>query len=154
MLSHPFLNVSLLGVVLGVSGCQSMSQVREPLRPGEGTVEVRMNPPRTLDVQNANGSRTSLEGVSRLQGEPIDVRRDSVVFRINSWEGGNPAADHEGVSAMTVLPASDPQVGFYQDRISIKKNLLTAAMVIGLVALAIGQASVAYRYPTPGSGQT
>jgi hypothetical protein len=153
VLSHPYLNVSLLGVVLGVSGCQSMSQIREPLRPGQGTVEVRMNPPRTLDVRNADGSRTSLDAVSRLQGEPVDVRRDSVVFRIDSWEGGNAAGDHEAASAMTVLPASDPQVGFYRDRISIKKNLLTVAIVIGLVALAIGQASVAYRYPKPGSGQ-
>jgi hypothetical protein len=112
-----------------------------------------MNPPRTLDVRNVDGSRTSLEGVTRLRGEPIDVRRDSVVFRVESWEGGSPAGDHEGASAMTVLPASDPQVGFYQDHISIKKNLLTVAIVIGLVALAIGQASVAYRYPKPGSEQ-
>ena len=154
MLSHPYLNVSLLGVVLGVSGCQSMSQVREPLRPGAGSVEVRMNPPRTLDVRNPDGSRTSLEAVSLLRGEPLDVRSDSVVFRIDSWEGGNPVGDHATTSAMTVLPTSDPQVGFYQDRISWKKNLLTVAIVIGLVALAISQASVAYRYPTPGSGQT
>jgi hypothetical protein len=154
VLSQPYLNVSLLGVVLGVSGCQSMSQVREPVRPGQGLVEVRMNPPRTLDVHNANGSRGSLEAVSRLRGEPLSVRGDSVVFRIDSWEGGNSASDHEAAYAMTVLPTSDPQVGFYQDHISIKKNLLTVAIVIGLVALAIGQASVAYRYPKPGSGRT
>ena len=101
-----------------------------------------MDPARSLDVLNADGSRTSVEAVSRLRGEPIEVRGDSVRFRIDSWRGGSPVADHTEVSARTVLPASDPQVGFFQDHFSLTKNLVVVAVVVGLVALAIGQASV------------
>ena len=153
MLSRTHLNVSLLGVLLGVSGCRSMSQVKEPIRPGEGTVEVRIDPARTLGVQNLDGSRTSLEAVSRVWGEPIEVRGDSVRFRIESWQGGSPGADRAEYAANTVLPMSDPQVSFFQDHFSWKKNLFAVALTVGLVALAIGQASVAYRVPRPDSGQ-
>jgi hypothetical protein len=147
------MNVSLLGVLSGVFACQSMSPVKEPLRPGGGTVEVRIDPARRLDVQNADGSRTSLEAVSRVWGEPIEIHGDSVRFRIESWRGGSPAADRTEYAAKTVLPMSDPQVGFFQDHFSWKKNLFAVALTVGLVALAIGQASVAYRYPTPDPSQ-
>ena len=153
MLSRTRLNVSLLGVLLGVSGCRSMSQVKEPMRPGGGDVEVRIDPARTLDVQNQNGSRTSLEAVSRVWGEPIEVRGDSVRFRIESWQGGSPVVDRAEYAAKTVLPMSDPQVSFFQDHFSWKKNLIAVALTVGLVALAIGQASVAYRYPTADSNR-
>ena len=141
MRSRAYLNVSLLGVVLGVYGCQSMSRVKEPVRPGDGTVEVRLAPPRTVDVRNPDGSRTSLEAVTLVRGRPISVRGDSVTLSMSSWEGGNPFKDH-AQSGETVLSASDPEVGFFRDRFSIKKNLLLVAIVVGLVSLAVGQASV------------
>lgn len=143
LLSHAYLNVSLVGVLLGVCGCQSMSVVKERVEPGEGTVEVRFAPPRTVEVRNPDGSRTSLEAVTKLRGQPITVRGDSVTIRLNSWEGGNPFSDHPE-SGETVLSASDPGVGFFKDRFSVKKNLLVVAIVVGLLSLAIGQASVGY----------
>ena len=121
-----------------------MSPIREPLQPGGGTVEIRIAPSRTLNARNPDGSQTSLEAVNRVRAEPIGVRGDSVTFRIDSWWGGNPVEEHKKTQAETVLSASDPDVSFFRDRISLKKNLLAVAIVVGLVALSIGQASVGY----------
>jgi len=131
-----------------------MSPVKGPVQPGGATVEVRINPPRTLDVRDRDGFHTSLEAVSRVRGQPISVRGDSVTFRIDSWRGGSPVSDHAPAWAQTVLSASDPEVAFFRDRLSLTKNLLFVAITVGLVALAIGQAAVAYRYPTSHSGWT
>jgi hypothetical protein len=85
---------------------------------------------------------TSLEAVSRIWGEPIEVRGDSVRFRIDSWRGGTAAGPRTEVSA--VLPMSDPQVGFFQNHFSWTRNLVWVAIVIGLVALSIGQADIGF----------
>jgi hypothetical protein len=142
LLSRARLNVSLLGVLLGVSGCQSMSPVKGPVEASDGPVEIRITPARTLDVRDRDGSRTSLEAVSRARGSIPGVRGDSVTFRIDSWRGGSPVGDHKPTWAQTVLSASDPEVTFFRDRVSVTKNLVMVAVVVALVSLAIGQASV------------
>jgi hypothetical protein len=123
-------------------GCRSTAQLKEPVDPTEGTIEIRLSPPRTLDVRRPNGMRTSLEAVTVIRGQPLSVRGDSVTLRVDSWEGGNPFGDH-AQSGETVLSTSDPGVTFFRERLSVTKMLLTAAIVVGLVALAIGQAAVA-----------
>ncbi len=142
LLSRARLNVSLLGVLVAMCGCQSMSPVRGPVQPSDGPVEIRITPARTLDVRDRDGSRTSLEAVSRARGHIPSVRGDSVTFRIDSWRGGSPVGDHRPIWAQTVLSASDPEVTFFHDRVSLTKNLVAVAIVVGLVSLAIGQASV------------
>lgn len=142
MLSRALMNVSAVGVFLGVCGCWSMAQVKEPVQPTEGSVEIRLTPPRTLDVRNPDGSRTSVEAVTMVRGQPLSVRGDSLTLRIDSWQGGNPFGDHK-LAGETVLPVSDPGVTFFREHLSITKMLVTVAIVIGLVALAIGQAAIA-----------
>jgi hypothetical protein len=139
--SRAFFGVSLLGVSLILSGCHSMMPVRGEVQP-ERAFEVRFSPERAIDVRNPDGSRTSLGAVGRIQGQAISVRGDSVTFRIDSWRGGNPVEEHTETRLETVLPTSDPGVSFFRNRISVKKNLLAVAIVVGLVSLAIGQASV------------
>lgn len=108
----------------------------------DGPVEIRITPARTLDVRDRDGTRSSLEAVGRARGSIPSVRGDSVTFRIDSWLGGSPVGDHKPTWAQTVLSASDPELTFFQDRVSVTKNLVLVAVVVGLVSLAIGQASV------------
>jgi hypothetical protein len=143
LLSRPGSTIALVGVLLGLCGCRSMSPVRDPVESGGGTVEIRITPPRTLDVRNPNGSRTSLDSVSRVRGEPVNLRGDSVTFRIDSWRGSSRIDGIEGVGE-TVFSRSDPEVSFFRNRVSVKKNLALVAVIGGLVALSIGQAQVGY----------
>jgi hypothetical protein len=136
------LNVSLLLAGVGMTGCHSMSRVSEGVQPG-GTFEMRFSPARTIEARRPDGSRISLPAVREADVQALSVRGDSVTVEIEEWEGGSPVDEHrEAAGTQATFSSNDPEVSFFQNRISVTKNLLAVGVVIGLVALAIGQASV------------
>jgi hypothetical protein len=134
---------SFIVVTIGICGCHSTSGTAGRLGPTAEPVEIRMTPPRTLDLRLADGSSTSLEAVSHIRGQVLGTRGDSVVLGIESWRGGEPSVDHVGVSGQTVLHAADPALSIPQQHFSPQKTLLMISVMVGLVALAVGQAAVA-----------
>lgn len=143
LLLRALLNASVLGMVSLVSGCHSVYPVTEPLTPGSGTVELRLISPRTIEARRPDGSRVTLDAVTAARGRPIRVRGDSAVIQIESWRGGTPPSDHrEQPWVEAALKTSDPELRIFQKRISSRKTLLTLAIIVGVISLGVGQASV------------
>jgi len=120
-----------------------MSRVSEGVQPG-GTFEIHFTPARTIEARRPDGSRISLPAVREAGVQALRVQGDSVTVEIARWEGGSPFGERpESVGAQATFSSSDPELSFFQNRISVTKNLLVVGVVVGLVSLAIGQASVA-----------
>jgi len=124
-----------------------MSRVSKGVEP-RGTVEIHFSPARTIDAWRPDGSRVSLPSVTQAHGEAIRGHPDSVTLRIKRWEGGSPFGQRpDAKGAQATFSSSDPEISYYQRRISVMKSTLLAGTIVGLIALAIGQADIA----TPGT---
>ena len=118
--------------------------VSAPLEPGSAIVETRLTPPRTVEARRADGSRTLLEELTIARGRVTAVRGDSVVIQIESWRSARAPEEHtEQPSVTATLGASESAIRAYERHLSISKTLLTLGIVVGVVALAISQASIA-----------
>ena len=134
----------LILVPLAVTGCYSMSRIAAPVDPSSNAVELRLDPARTVTARGADGRVVQLDAVRRAQGSIIRVQGDSVTMRVQWWSGSEPVAEHDlNDWADATVSTADPGVSLYQNKVSMMKNLLLLAGAVGLVALAIGQASVA-----------
>ena len=126
-----------------VGACHSMSRVPQPTD-GDGVYEIRFSPSRTIDVRGVDGSPVSLSGVKQARVRTARMAGDSLTVRIAAWSSERlginelPAYDAEATFIRT-----DAGLSFYERRMSTKKNLLLAAVIVGGLALAAGQAAIA-----------
>jgi hypothetical protein len=142
MRSRVLTKLSMLGALFTVFACHSMGHVPPPTEAGREVMEIRMTRTRSLDVVDVDGSRRTLELVRIVRGQPIGMRGDSLLLQLHSWRGGNPDANHADLG-QAAISTSDTGVSFFENRFSVNRTLMVLAIVVGLVALAIGQASVA-----------
>lgn len=126
-----------------LGACHSMSRVPQPTD-GDGVYEIRFSPARTIDAHRADGSAVSLTAAKQLRVRTARTAGDSVTVHIAAW-----SAERLGVNELPAYDAeatfdrSDGGLSFYERRMSTKKNLLLAAVIVGGLALAAGQASIA-----------
>ena len=121
-----------------------MARVSKPAQSGDEVFEIRFNPWRDVAAKLPDGSRVMLSSVSKATGTVTRIERDSVTLQLDSWREESPAAEHEAEPGTEAkFPATDREVTFHQSRFSPIKNLVLLGTIVGLVALSIGQASVA-----------
>jgi hypothetical protein len=124
-----------------------MARVGTPTTADDAVFEIRFNPWREVTARTPNGSPVLLTSMSKAVGSFVSVDRDSLRMQLDSWRGEFPPADHElEPYTQVTFPTSDPGITFHRRRFSTVKTLLLAGSIVGLIALAIGQADLA----TPG----
>ncbi len=139
-----YLKVTLIAAVSLSAGCRSVVPVNVPVEPGSGIVEIRLASPRTIEARRPDGSPVTLQELTMARGRMTEVRGDSIVFQIESWRSARAPAEHsEQPSVAATFGASDSAIRAYERRVSASKTLLALGIVVGLVALAIGQAAIA-----------
>ena len=148
MLSNRVVSAALVVVGASVSACHSMAHVRQPTAPDGKPVEIRFASARNIDGVNPDGSRRSLAQVTKASGSITAVRPDSLTVRIASWKRNGDKGEHfESLPLHSTFAVADPEVGYYQRRFSKVKTLVLVGSIVGALALAAGQASLA----TPGN---
>ena len=121
-----------------------MARVAKPTAPDDDAFDIRFNPWRDVAARLPDGSVVLLPAVSKATGTIARVKGDTVTMVLDSWRGEFPAADHDAEAGTeATFSVSDAAVTFHQSRFSPTKSLVLLGTIVGLVALAIGQASVA-----------
>ena len=121
-----------------------MSRVSEPTQDSGRTYTIRFDPARTIEARSGTGAPLSFEAVNEARVRTTSLVGDSVTVQIVAWNGGTSGeAEHDGSGAGASFHRADPGLSFYERRLSTKKNLLLAGVIVGSIALAAGQASVA-----------
>ena len=121
-----------------------MARVSKPIVPGYDAFEIRFNPWRDVTAIGPDGSPILLSAVSKARGTVARARGDTITVVLESWRGEVPPADHDLDSGTEArFSTSDSALTFHQTRFSPIKSVVLLGSVVGMVALAIGQASVA-----------
>jgi hypothetical protein len=141
---HSPLNAWLVVLALSGTACHSMAHITQPSEPNPGTLEIRFNPSRNIDAVQPDGSRIPLTAVSRVRGSATLIQGDSISMQLHSWTADNPMGKNGQVGLIATLAASDAGISYYARRVSVKKSLLLAAVIVGAIALGVGQADVAH----------
>ena len=126
------------------TACHSMSRVAQPTAETDTAYEIRFSPSRTVDARRSDGSPISLAQAKRLRVRTSRIDADSLTVYIASWSSeavGTRELSAENAEA--TFSRNDTGVSFYERRMSTKKNLLLAAVIVGGIALAAGQAPIA-----------
>jgi hypothetical protein len=132
------------GVLLVANGCHSMARVSKPIVADYDAVEIRFNPWRDITARAPDGSPILLSAVSKARGTVARVKGDTITVLLGSWRGEFPPADHDLESGTEAwFSASDSALTFHRNRFSPIKSLVLLGSVVGMFALAVGQASVA-----------
>ena len=147
LLSFRALGACLL--VTSVNGaCHSMAHVSPQNEPDPKPFEMRFTPARTIEALHADGTARSLPEVVKASGRLVGNQRDSVTVNISSWTRAGDNGEHRepgGLSA--TFAVADTGVSFHRRHFSSVKTLVLLGSIAGLIALSIGQASIA----TPGN---
>ena len=144
MFSYRALSACLIVAGIIVSGCHSTAHVAQPNVSAGKPVEMRFTPARTIEVVDANESRRSLPDVVSASGIVAESRGDSVMVSVVSWKRDGEKDDRaEPRPLYAAFAIADPGISYHQRRFSTMKTLVLLGSIVGLIALAIGQASVA-----------
>lgn len=142
MLRRFALSAFTFSAAVALAGCHSMGPTESPLQQGEA-IEIGFDSPRTIIAFSSDGSARTLADAKLLRGRVLAFRTDSVTMAVDSWVGEIASQNHEDASVSATVSTRDPSVRLTERRISMMKTLLTFGVMLGLVALGIGQAAVA-----------
>lgn len=136
-------------LVVSVSGaCHSMAHVAPHRETDPKPFEIRFTPARNVDAVDADGTSRSLPEVLKAFGQLVANQRDSVTVNISSWtRAGDKGERREAGALNATFALADSGITFHRRQFSTVKTLVLLGSIGGLIALGIGQASIA----TPGN---